>query len=139
MFFFFLGAREPYDSPALERFAHALKIVQLRYPSMTLGQLSTLMNVGMAPHGAGQSVSVSEIVAKSNGQKYPTVARQLDLLADGTDKAPGMKLIEKAVDPEDRRNRYVAVSEQGRNLLYELDLILAPEIATKAELADTGK
>lgn len=128
MFFFFLGAREPFDSPELERFAHALDIVQRRYPAMTIGQLSTLLRVGLAPEGEGQYVSVSDIVAHSPGQKYPTIARQIDQLGDGTEKNPGLRLLEKESDPEDRRGRSVAISEQGKNLLYELDLILAPDI-----------
>lgn len=128
MFFFFLGAREPFESPGLERFAHALDIVQRRYPAMTMGQLSTLLRVGLAPEGEGQYVSVSDVVAHSPGQKYPTIARQIDQLGDGTDKNPGFGLLEKQSDPEDRRSRYVAISEQGKNLLYELDLILSPDI-----------
>ncbi|MCP8885032.1 hypothetical protein NIM87_16105 [Devosia sp. XJ19-1] len=128
MFFLFLGAREPFDSPQLENVAHALHIVQLRYPTMSLGQLSTLLRVGLVPDREGQFVSVSDVVAHAPGQKYPTIARQIDQLCDGTESRPGLRLLEKQSDPKDRRNRYVAVSERGKNLLYELDLVLAPEI-----------
>lgn len=128
MFFFFLGAREPFESPELERLAHALDIVQRRCPALTIGQLSTLLTVGLVPEEQGQFISVSDITDRSPGKKYPTIARQLDLLGEGTAKSPGLKLIEKTVDPEDRRNRFVAISEGGKNLLYELDLILAPDI-----------
>jgi DNA-binding MarR family transcriptional regulator len=130
MFFLFLGAREPFESPELERFAHALDIVQRRCPNLTIGQLSTLLRVGMVPAAEGQFVSVSDIVEHSPGQKYPTIARQLDQLGNGTAKSPGLGLIEKDVDPEDRRNRWVGISERGKLLLYELDLILAPDIVT---------
>lgn len=128
MFFLFLGAREPLDSPQLERFAHALHIVQRRYPTLTLGQLSTLLRVGMTPTKEGQSVSVSDIVARSPGQRYPTVARQLEQLGEGTSRNPGLHLIDKEPDPDDRRNRWVGISEKGKQLLYELDLVLAPHI-----------
>jgi len=128
MFFFLLGARELHDSPDLENFAHALEIVQLRYPTLTIGQLSTLLRVGMTPQKPGQNVSVSDIVQRSKGQKYPTIARQLELLGEGTARSPGLGLIEKEPDPNDRRNRWVAISEKGKNLLYEIDLILAPHI-----------
>ncbi len=128
MFYFFLGAREPFDSPELERFAHAINIVQRRYPALTIGQLSSLLRVGMTPVEKGQNVSVSDIVEHSGGQKYPTIARQLDLLGEGTQKNPGMGLIEKGVAPSDKRTRWVAISERGKDLLYELDLILSPEI-----------
>ncbi len=128
MFFFFLGAREPFESPELERLAHTLDIIQHRYPLMTIGQLATLLRVGLVPQKEGQYVSVTDIVAHSPGQKYPTVARQIDQLGEGTEKNPGLRLLEKESDPEDRRGRYVAISEQGKNLLYELDLILAPDI-----------
>lgn len=128
MFFFFLGAREPLDSPELERFAHAIEVIQHRYPALTIGQLSTLLRVGMTPSAEGEHISVSDIVERSRDQKYPTVARQLDQLGDGTEKLPGLQLIEKGVDPVDRRNRWVAISERGKTLLYELDLILAPDI-----------
>lgn len=128
MFYFFLGARELFDSPELERFAHAINIVQRRYPSMTIGQLSSLLRVGMTPAEEGQNVSVSDIAEQSGGQKYPTLARQLDLLGAGTEKNPGMGLIEKGVAPSDKRTRWVAISQRGKDLLYELDLILSPEI-----------
>lgn len=128
MFFLFLGAREVFESPELERFAHALHIVQLRYPGISIGQLSTLLRVGLAPAEQGQYVSVSDIVEQSPGQKYPTIARQLDQLGDGTEKAGGLGLVEKDIDPNDARNRHVAISEKGKNLLYELDLVLAPHI-----------
>jgi DNA-binding MarR family transcriptional regulator len=130
MFFFFLGAREPFDSPELERLAHALHIVQLRCPNLTIGQLSTLLRVGMTPVQQGQNVSVSDIVAGSPGQKYPTIARQLEQLGEGTASNPGLRLIDKEPDPDDRRNRWVAISEKGKMLLYELDLILAPDIVS---------
>lgn len=129
MFFFFLGARQVFESLELERFAHALDVVQRRCPGMSLGQLSTLLHIGMAPVREGQCVSVSDIVATTPGQRYSTVARQIDLLGDGAaGSAPGMGLVEKQVDPGDRRTRYVAVSEKGKILLQELDLILSPDI-----------
>lgn len=128
MFFFFLGAREPFESPHLESFAHALDLVQRRYPEMTIGQLSSFLRVGLAPDDVGQHVSVSDIVDRSPSQGYPTVARQLDQLGDGTTKGPGMGLIDKRPDPADRRNRHVAISRKGKALLQELDMVLAPEI-----------
>lgn len=128
MFFFFLGAREAFESPELERFARALEIAQLRCPGMTLGMLSTLLRVGMTPTREGEHVSVSDIVTNSPGQKYPTVARQIDLLGEGNGKSPGPGLIEKRPDPDNRRIRYVAISERGKLLLHELDFILAPKL-----------
>lgn len=128
MFFFFFGAREPFESPQLESFAHALDLVQRRYPEMTIGQLSSLLRVGLAPAQVGEHVSVSDIVAHSPNQGYPTVARQLDQLGDGTHKGPGMGLIDKRPDPADRRNRHVAISRKGKFLLQELNMALAPEI-----------
>ena len=126
MFFLFLGARESYESPELENFAHALQVVQLRYPEITIGQLLTFLTVGLAPTRVGEDVSVSDIVARSPGQGYPTVSRQIDQLGEGSSSRPGLGLINKAIDPADRRNRHVAISEQGKFLLQELDMILAP-------------
>ena len=128
MFFFFLGAREAFDSPELERFANALETTQIRYPGMTMPMLATLLRIGMSPVREGDVVSVSDIVARSPGQKYPTIARQLDLLGEGNEKASGLGLVEKQPDLKDRRIRYVAISERGKQLLYELDLILAPAL-----------
>lgn len=128
MFFFFLGAREAIESPELERFARALETAQLRYPGMTMAMLSTLLRIGMTPSQEGDVVSVSDIVTRSPGQKYPTIARQLDLLGAGHSKTTGLGLVEKQADVEDRRIRHVAISEQGKQLLYELDLILAPTL-----------
>ena len=128
MFFFFLGAREAFDSPELERFARALDTAQTRYPGMTVAMLTALLRIGMMPSREGDVVSISDIVARSPGHKYPTVARQIDLLGDGNDRSPGLGLIEKQTDERDRRIRYVAISERGRQLLYELDLVLAPSL-----------
>ncbi|UYQ73494.1 hypothetical protein OF122_06995 [Pelagibacterium flavum] len=128
MFFFFLGAREPLDSPELERFGRALEVIQTRYPTMTLGMLSTLFAIGMAPKHEGALISMSDLVEHLSEQKYSTVARQLELLGEGNDQKAGMGLIEKRVDPNDRRTRYVALSDGGRHLLYELDAILAPDL-----------
>lgn len=137
MFFLFLGAREVFESPELERFAQALETIQRRYPAITLGQLTTLLKAGLAPQKEGEFVSVSDIVARSHGQPYPTIARQIDLLGSGTGKNPGLQLIDKAVDPNDRRGRYVAISARGKMLLQELDLILAPDIIER--VAPAGK
>lgn len=128
MFFFLLGAREAFDSPELERFANALETAQLRCPGMTMAMLATLLRIGMSPVREGDVVSVSDIVARSPGQKYPTIARQLDLLGTGHGKTSGLGLVEKQADLKDRRVRYVAISKRGKQLLYELDLILAPAL-----------
>lgn len=128
MFFFFLGARETLDSPQLERFARALEIIQSRYPNITLGMLSTLFAIGMAPKHEGALISMSDLVEHLPDQKYSTVARQLELLGEGNGRKVGMGLIEKRGDPDDRRTRYVALSDRGRLLLYELDSVLAPDL-----------
>jgi DNA-binding MarR family transcriptional regulator len=128
MFFLFLGAREAFDSPRLDRFALALETARSRYPGLTLSTLSTLFRIGTTPARAGQRVTVSDIAALSPGQTYPTVARQIDILCEGYGSVIGLGLVEKETDPNDRRNRYVAISERGKMLLHELDLILAPDL-----------
>lgn len=128
MFFFFLGALEEFDSPSLERFAQALETAQNRYPGMTLAMMTTLLAVAQAPAKPGHRVSVSDIVERSTKLKYPTIARQLELLGDGNTDRPGLGLIDKQTDPADRRLRYVALSARGKALLYELDLILTPNL-----------
>lgn len=126
MFFFFLGAPEGFDSPGLERFAQALETTQIHYPGMTLAMLTTLLAVARAPTKAGDFVSVSDIADRSTKLKYPTIARQLELLGDGNVTRPGLRLIDKQTDPLDRRLRYVALSDRGKELLYELDRALNP-------------
>ncbi|HVY15703.1 MAG TPA: hypothetical protein VHB27_10755 [Rhodopila sp.] len=134
MFFFFLNAREPFDSPELERFGQALETAQIRYPNMTVSMLSTLLRVGLAPAERGSRVSVSDIVEGSPNQKYPTIARQIDLLGE-----TGLGLIDKQSDAEDRRIRYVAVSRKGKLLLQELDLILAPGRKSRLDRQAVGR
>ena len=65
---------------------------------------------------------------RSPGQNYPTVARQIDLLGAGHGKTTGLGLVEKRAELGDRRIRHVAISAQGKQLLYELDLIPAPTL-----------
>lgn len=133
MFFFFLGAPEAFDSPSLERFARALETAQNRYPGMTLAMMTTLLTVAQAPAKAGHLVSVSDIVERSTKLKYPTIARQLELLGDGNVTRPGLGLIDKQADPVDRRLRYVALSDRGKELLYELDRALNPGLLSNQD------
>jgi len=128
MFFFFIGAREALDSPELDRFARALETIQARYPSMTMPMLATLLRIGTLPAREGDLATVSDVAARSPGQKYPTIARQIDLLGDGNGRSSGLRLLEKRADDHDGRVRYVAVSERGRQLLQELTVILAPTL-----------
>lgn len=132
MFFFFLGAREPYASPELERFQRALETIQRRYPTVTVPMLTTLLRVGSLPTNPGDTITVSDIVAQSPGQSYSTIARQLDLLGDGTGKAPGLGLIEKRSDDKDRRIRHAAIAEKGRLFLLELDALLTPDLIERS-------
>lgn len=127
MFFLFLGASEAFDSPELERFAAALEIAQTRYPAMTLSMLTTLLRVGMTPEQAGDYVSVSDIVTHTPVQKYPTIARQIDLLSAGHGKTVGLGLVDKQAGAADGRQRSVAISARGKMLLHELDGILSPD------------
>lgn len=122
MFFFFIGARKPFDSPEVERFARAIETIRLRYPNMTLHMLSTLLRVGLIPSKKGEHTSISDIVERYPDQKFATVARQIDLLGEEA----GWGLVEKEPDPDDRRSKRVAISEKGELLVHELDLILSP-------------
>lgn len=135
MFFFFLGARELYESPELDRFQRALEMIQLRAPTITVQMLATLLRVGNLPTKPGDLITVSDIVAQSPGQSYSTIARQLDLLGDGMGKTAGLGLIEKRSDAKDRRIRHVAISEKGKLFLYELDSILAPDLVERSHQA----
>jgi hypothetical protein len=122
MFFFFIGARQPFDSPELERLHRAIDTIRSRYPSMTLPMLSTLLRIGLVPDDKGQHMSISDIVERFPDQKFPAVARQIDLLGE----VAGLGLVEKQGDPENRRLKSVGISAKGKLLLEELDLILSP-------------
>ncbi len=128
MFFFFLGAPEAIDSPELDRLAKVLDLAQLRHPSMTLSMMSTLLRISSTPSHEGDYVSVSDLVENSPGQKYATVARQIELLGDGNRKAPGLGLLEKRPDPNDHRNRHIGISQRGKELLLEFDRVLTPDL-----------
>lgn len=136
MFFFLMGAREPHESPELERFQRALVLIQSRYPTMTIPMLATLLRVGSLPSQYGDKISVSDVVVRSHAQSYSTIARQLDLLGDGFGKVPGLGLIEKQSDENDRRVRNAAISEKGKIFLYELDSILAPDLVARSQQAE---
>ena len=125
---FFLGTSKTLHSQPLERFARALDIIQSRYPTMSLSMLSTLFAIGRIPKDGNALISVSGLVEHLPDQKYSTVARQLELLGEGNARKAGMGLVEKRGNPDDRRTRYVALSEGGRHLLYELGSVLAPDL-----------
>lgn len=89
--------------------------------------LSTLLRIGLMPTQKGQHVSITDIVDRFPDQKFSTVAHQIDLLGEET----GVGLVEKRVDPDNRRLRHVAISAKGKLLLQELDLVLSPPPESK--------
>lgn len=126
MFFFFSDCGEASPSLGLERFHEALDVVHGRYPDLSLGMLRTFLCA--AETSIDMKTATVATIAERSRQKYSSVARQIDLLGVGAIHKPGLHLLDKQLDHEDRRIRHVALSDEGRSLLQELDMVLAPDL-----------
>lgn len=115
----------------LARFARAIAGVQERYGSMTLGMLTSFLCVAEGGLARGWPISVSDVVQRT-GQKYPSVARQLDLLGNGFGGKPGLGLVRKHAGTTDRRARLVALTDRGRAWLSELDRLVSSDLVDLA-------
>lgn len=134
MFFFFFNPAALGQKPEWARFADALHFARTQHPNMTIGTLSTLIEVVRHTSPEGMPPRLSDL-ADALDIPYPTLMRQTDLLSKGVGRAEGLDLIEKHAAPDNRRERTVAFTPQGLAFLGELENLLTAPGQTAIEPA----
>ena len=120
MFFFSFNPVTLRQKPDWTRFADALHFARTQHPNMTIGTLSTLIEIVRQTGPDGKPPRLSDL-ADALDIPYPTLMRQTDLLSKGVGRAEGLDLIKKHVAPDNRRERTVAFTPQGLAFLGELE------------------
>lgn len=125
MFFFFFYPSTVAQKPEWGRFADALHHVRTQHPTMTIGTLSTMIEIARHHPVDGPPPKLSELSSQLK-VPYPTLMRQTDLLSNGVGNTKGLGLIEKQISSENRRERSVNFTLAGQAFLTELDALLTP-------------
>ena len=129
MFFFFfdpetLSQYETSRLPGLARLQELTDVIRRIDASMTIGALAALLCIAQRKPAlmSGPPVTL-RYLARELGVATSTLQRQLDLLGDGGSGGGGLRLIEKKAYPSDRRQRPLALTEEGRRLLLTISAI----------------
>ena len=133
MFFLFLDPVKIKQLQAL-RFPHldmARKFVDAVREvdaTMSVGTLSAFLHVAnRMPELAGGEMSLRDIAVEM-GVKPTSLARQIDLLAEGAKTAVRpLNLLEKGVHPVNKRHRQVRLTPDGTRLLSKLSSIISAD------------
>jgi len=131
MFFFFLNAGEV-TSHLRKQFPHRhqveefIDIAREVDSAMSIGALAAFVHVtNRMPELILGDMSLRDI-ADEMQVPYTTFSRQLDVLADGAPSVRGLRLLEKGVIPDNRRQRQVRLTVDGERLLSRLSAVVRP-------------
>ncbi|WIJ26362.1 MarR family transcriptional regulator [Devosia sp. RR2S18] len=108
-----------------QRFVYVLELVRSRFPNMTLGGLATFLAI--AQHKGGGGITATELGTQLN-LPSPTIFRQCAQLSDGLPNQPGMRLVRKVGDDQDRRSRKLSLSLNGLSLLTDISEALSSDL-----------
>lgn len=111
MFFFFLDrlANQNEVQALRSALAEARRVV----PDISVGTLATFLDLAAQAHDEPKS---TKDVATACAIPYARLMRQVEVLSDGSRRSPGHHLLEKVVNPEDRRS-WIMLSSKGQILL----------------------
>ena len=144
MFFFFLDPKEiarlqAIEFPELGRAQKFVDAVREVDATMSIGTLAAFLHVAnRMPELAGGDMSLRDIAVEM-GVKPTSLARQIDLLAEGTKTAVRpLNLLEKGVHPGNKRHRQVRLTPDGTRLLSKLSRIISADDEARALEADPG-
>lgn len=126
MFFLFL---DPKDAPpfgkGLERFEIALDLVRQVDPIMPIGAAASLVHIARRlPAIYGGEVGLGD-VARGMGLNYATFMRNADLLSEGGANVRQLNLLEKGLNPKNKKGRQFRLTEKGLALLSEIDATIS--------------
>jgi DNA-binding MarR family transcriptional regulator len=130
MFFLFLdptqlARHQAAQFPHLGRALEFVDVVRAVDSTMSVGALAAFLHVAKRiPDLAGGETSLRDI-ADEMGVAPTSLARQIDLLAEGaTTAVRGLNLLEKGVHPADKRQRQVRLTPDGMRLLSKLSAVM---------------
>ncbi|MBU2533690.1 MAG: hypothetical protein KKB37_13185 [Alphaproteobacteria bacterium] len=135
MFFLFASPAIAH-SPALRRLGAGLNQVRADYPSMTVGTLATLIECARLGAEMNEAPSLA-LLGERLGIPYPSLTRQTDFLGDGIGKSPGLRLIEKRLAPDSRKNKIVEITPAGSILLAQLHNSLSSPVEIAADITNS--
>ena len=126
MFFLFL---DPNDAPAfsdgLERFESALDLIRQVDPIMPIGAAAALVHIARRLPGLyGGAISLGD-VAREMDLNYATFMRNADLLSEGGANVRQLNLLEKGMNPNNKRARQFRLSDKGLGLLQQIDEVIS--------------
>lgn len=126
MFFFFFPNDLPRFGPELTRFQHALRYVRDVHPQMSVSALATFVTLAHRQTEIWTNgLSLSDVAADL-GVPYNSFVRTTELLGEGGNKIKGLGLIEKGMDPKNRKARRVIITPAGRKMLEHIENALKP-------------
>ena len=133
MFFLFLDPKkiarmQAAEFPQLGRAQKFVDAVREVDATMSIGTLAAFLHVASRMSAlAGGDMSLRDI-ASEMGVKPTSLARQIDLLSEGTNTAVRpLNLLEKGVHPGNKRHRQVRLTPDGTRLLRELSRIIGAD------------
>lgn len=116
---------ETNDFSAIEPLIAVLKIVLEEKRTISVATLQTFLGIVISQQkiAAGESVEQKALSAQL-GVDYGAVARQLDLLSDGTGPAEGMGLVNRQLDPRNRKQRHNRLTDEGMDLARRINSLM---------------
>lgn len=115
VFFFFFP---PIDEARTEQARNMLKAAREAMPDVSIATLASFLEVALS---SGDQPS-AKTLAERAGIPYARFMRHVDVLAEGTRRVPGHKVLSKTYNDELRRHE-IQMTEKGLSLL---DAINAP-------------
>jgi DNA-binding MarR family transcriptional regulator len=129
MFFFFLDAvgmarEQRLQIRNLDRTIEFVDAVREVDGTLSVGALGTLLHVVKnLPELASGDMTIRDLAQKT-GVAPTSVGRQLEVLTDGGPSGDGLRLLQKAVHPDDKRKRQMVLTPKGMDLLDRLSAIM---------------
>ena len=124
--FFLFQKEHPSFGPELTRFQHALRCIQEIHPQMSVSALAAFVTLARRQEDIWEKALSLADVAAELGMPYNSFIRTTELLGEGGKKVKGLGLIEKGMDPKDRKSRRVIITAAGRHVLEDIVDALTP-------------
>ena len=126
-----LARGQAFQFPHLGRAQEFVDAVREVDATMSVGTLSAFLHVAnRMPELAGGDLSLRDIAVEM-GVKPTSLARQIDLLAEGAagvaTAVKGLNLLEKGVHPGNKRHRQVRLTPAGTRLLSKLSAMMGED------------
>jgi hypothetical protein len=118
MFFFFYPPGEDFDyGESMRRLHRSLEVARSAAPNISVSTLASFVAVAVHCKELTSLETSLPQFARRIGIPYSRLLRELDVLSDGTPDRPGLRLLDKFLDPEAPRYRKFLPSLNGQKVL----------------------